>query len=175
MKEWYVLPLSFGLCCLCCGGKGSGAASDASAGIDVRSACPLTCAGALRAVQASCPVDQVTCIETTSPGQLNDCYTNGVRAYWDTDGSGDLTQVTMIRPDGNICYVVAVDQTGSELLLTGQDSAGTAIITQDYFPDRLSTYACPDGSYFTDTTDHPCGALDTLPISQCTDGLCVRP
>jgi len=156
------------------------APTDTNADAAEASTCPAmiaACAQALDAIQATCPVGDLTCVEQQDPsGGLNDCYPNGVRIYYDQTASDTVT-ITVVGADGRVCYTVDHNTNADNLITdTVDDPSGRRVIAKIY---RLSwdhtTYACSTGQVDIPDSETPCGhPINVIPLSTCVGGTCQR-
>jgi hypothetical protein len=154
----------------------AGDAPDATASL-----CPAMIAGcvaSLRALEADCAADGLTCMtESNGSDQINECYANGVRVYWDFIDPG-VQRATVFTPDGRTCYVVDHATDADNLISdTVKDLTGRRVITKSYKLTWDHTlFVCSTGQADLPDIDSSCGGpINVLPFSDCQPGICKRP
>lgn len=167
------------------GGDAAGAAdaagvdggNSASDGPDL-SNCPIrSCIERFRALQAACSGFDVACVHERYGTQDNYCMANGVRMYFDHDGTTGLA--TIIKPDGRTCYTVYETYALSGRVMSSVvRDPDEAVVFVEMHPAAGGAYTIRCDSTSWVTSDTRCGVVSSVPYTACPDstaGTCRRP
>jgi hypothetical protein len=157
------------------GGAGGGGPRDAAGdgkGGSGLGGCLGVC---LETFYALCPKIDETCVtSTTTGGQINNCYANGVKQAQVMSG-GTTTEV-VLTTGGQTCY--ESDLTGSVETIKALDSKLIAQITHTSATQLTVECYGNDGSAATqavDLTSAACAAYYASSTQTCTAGTCTLP
>ena len=104
-------------------------------------------------------------------GQLNDCFANGVRIYYDPG------LISVLRSDGHTCYTVDTTDNGARITNLVRDRDGNEILRATHtLHASYTSFTCNGQVADVPDDQQPCGPLDTvIPDLQCEPGTCLRP